>query len=259
MKRVGGWALSGCLVCTMAGPGVAQQPTFERTGPSLAIYLGGAAYSDFQRRQSVVPDGGSISGEEAVERRLAAESSATFGAAASYWADRNWGLRLHLSYAPSRFEVKTDALSGDRPAIGTGPEAAGLGIWMYDADLLFGLPIRFRRFSPYVLLGGGAITYQVSQEESAVLPEEAAVDFEKGGSRTEVAGVVGIGALVPLRTPDLALSFELSDHIAGTPLRQLREEPAEGEAARDDASRTVKVTNNVRFVVGFVFGFGKGR
>ena len=225
-------------------------------GWSLGIFGGAAAFSDMQRGSIRVED-------REMARRVGAETSTTMGAYLAFWPSPNWGLRAHGTYAPSRFETIMN--QGDAEVAGVpqtsaeGQRLAGLSIVSADLQFLFRLPTIKNRVMPYGILGAGIARYSVKSGEEPV-PDEAAGVFEDG-EKVRPAGVLGLGAMLPMRNRSFRLHFELTNQLAATPL-----EGGEGHsvltddgmivvAPRDTPSgeRRVSVMNNVRFVVGVSF------
>ena len=222
----------------VAAPVSAQNSIQPPQGWSLADFGGGSAYTDFQRGtvQTVTasPSGGLQQYEFA--RRVGAETAGAFAAAVSYWPSNNWGVRLFTSYSPSRFETM---VPHDAPALVERLDASGevaladLMITSYEVHGTIRLPTIRNKVMPYGVVGVGVVRYS---PEEGLLPEEAQSDFATG-SRVMPAVRLGLGASLPMRPAGLGLNFELTDQIAGTPVR------AEGD-------RNVSLTNAVTFMVG---------
>lgn len=222
----------------VVAPVRAQSTIQPPQGWSVAIFGGGSAYTDFHRGTvqtvSESPTGGLQETEFA--RRVGAKTAGAFAGAIAYWPSHTWGLRLFASYSPSRFEAvvpqEAIALVATRQASEPGPLAA-LAITSYEAQGVIRLPTIRKRLMPYGLVGLGVVRYAA---EGGPLPDEARPDFA-AGSRVKPAVRFGIGVRLPMRPAGLGLNFELTDQIAGTPMRT-------------DGGRTVSVTNAVSFMVG---------
>jgi hypothetical protein len=253
---------SVCVVVALcaAAPGLqAQGPQEEwyRAGTwMLSAALGGAAFSDFQRSTATAaqPD----PGLGTFERRVSARTTVTAGGAITYWILDGWGLRAGVSFAPSAFAVWNDARAQrvlDELADWEREPSARLGVWFADAAALFRLPIRLGTVTPYGLVGGGLVEYRASGPGE--VPPEARARFADGPSRS-AALVFGAGAVVPLQQRRVLLSFELTNHVARSPLNddgrgewfeiggvdvQLGQDPRRG-------SDGIDLTNNVRLTVG---------
>lgn len=256
-----------CIIASFvvaAVPAIAEAQTgiTPPRGWSLGVSAGAAAFSDMQRGSVRVfrPTPTGIE-EREMARRVGAETSTSLAGYLAYWPSRNWGMRLHGSYSPSRFETvmqERDAEYAGMPSSSEeGERLAGLSIVSADMQLLFRLPTIKRRVMLYGILGGGAARYAVESGEEPV-PEEAEGDFE-GGVRVRPAGVLGLGAMLPMRNRAFRLHFELTNTISGTPLKggfQQAFVDAKGEEVafdpRDEPAgeRRVYVMNNVRFMVG---------
>lgn len=256
--------LAGSLAFALTSNAGAQTGIRPPQGWSLGIAGGAAAFSDMQRgTMRVVRPGGSGSEERELARRVGAETSTTLGAYISFWPSRNWGLRAHASWAPSRFETvmkEGDAEFAGVPMTSAESQAlAELNIVSTDLQLLFRLPTIKNRVMLYGILGGGLARYSVQSGDEPV-PPEAEGDFE-GGVKVRPAGSFGLGAMLPLRNRALRMHFELTNHMSATPL-----EGGDGETIvtddgtiellpRDEPAgeRRVTVVSGVRFVVGLSF------
>lgn len=255
----------------VAVPATARSQTGIRPpqGWSLGISGGAAAFSDMQRGSVRVfrptPQGME---EREMARRVGAETSTTIGGYLAYWPSRNWGMRLHGSFAPSRFETMMQEADAEYAGIPSssdeGERLAGLSIVSADLQLLFRLPTIKDRVMLYGIVGGGAARYAVQNGEDPV-PEEAEGDFE-GGVRVRPAGVLGLGAMLPFRNRAFRLHFELTNTIAATPLKggyrqafvasggeELEFDPRDEPAGE----RRVYVMNGVRFTIGASFSPNK--
>lgn len=172
----------------------------------LTGFSGGAAHSALQRT---------------LARRLAPATAAAFGAAAGYWVNPVWGVRLQAGFIPTRFEVtisprQAAELSADSLALPI-DRFSHLHIWSGDVQLAFRVPVTpGGRVAPYGFVGGGLIRYVALDNEP--LPPEAVATF-RGQRPTEASGVFGIGALVPMQRAGLLLNFELADRLVRTPVR----------------------------------------
>ncbi len=212
---------------------------------SLTVMGGGVAFSDFRRESEWIDT------DQAFERRISASTSVLAAGAVTYWLGRRWGVRLHASYAPSRFEVRSAesyTMVEEQREQGE-PSLSRLDVWMYDADVLFRLPLSVGRVQPYGLVGAGGVEYQLRTSDGEVVPEEVDLAFS-GGRKRRFAGVVGVGALVPLERHRLLLNFELTNHVTRTPLY----EDALPDLALDPESEhridEVGYTSSVRLMLG---------
>lgn len=238
-------------------PRVSAEQWFGAGTFMLTVEVGGAAFTDFDRTEAR-PVGEGIE-LEAFHRRISARTAGSVGAWMSYWIGNGWGVRAGASYVPSSFTVWNDE-SAQRALDGIAPEReepsfASLGIWMAHASAVFRFPRSFGRVVPYGILGGGVIRYKASDD--APVPPEARARFADGEWQTEAA-VFGIGAAIPLQRRDLLMTFELTNHLARTPLSG-RSEPEtfdmagipmqliEADASGDDG---VGMTSHLRLALG---------
>jgi hypothetical protein len=220
------------MVAALAGPASAQRPSadrhFDAKVLTLSAWVGGAAYTDFRQGEARIA--GSRSPGDS-DRRLSAETSVAFSAAAAYWPSSWWGVRVHGSYSPTRFElVPADT---DEPALvptSGAQRLARLDVWLYDVDILFRAPVVLGRVAPYGVIGAGRVNYRALASAGEV-PAEAVTAFS-AGTRAAWAGIVGLGAMIPLDNRDLMLSFEVTDHITRTPIDGL----ATGSRSAADAT-----------------------
>jgi hypothetical protein len=201
-------------------------------GLTLTGLVGGAANTDLQR--VTTRDATTV----APLRRITADTSPAIAGAIGYWPSRHWGFRLHGSFAPTQLEVR-DAGDADDGQDGVLSESAQL--WTADLALMIRAPVTpGGRLVPYLLIGGGVIGF--SADRPGQFAAETGQDVG-GGSSIEPAGMIGVGAHVPLQRGGLALTFELTDHIFTTPIR----DPVIGATATGDA---VDVTNHFRLLTG---------
>jgi hypothetical protein len=256
------------LLCLAANaPAAAQTGIRPPQGWSLGISGGAAAFSDMQRGSIRVlrPVGTSVE-ERELARRVGAETASSLGAYLAFWPSRNWGLRLHASYAPSRFETvmsEADAEYAGMPETNGDERLAGLSIISTDLQALFRLPTVKDRVMLYGILGGGVARYSVNEGNEPV-PPEAEGDFERG-VKIRPAAVIGLGAMLPFRNRAFRMHFELTNHVGVTPLaggdRQFRsnEQGTVEIDPRNEPSgeRRVTFTNSVRFMVGVSFSARK--
>jgi len=222
----------------------------------FTVEVGGAAFTDFQRGQAMPVSTNSELGD--FQRRISARTSATVGLWTSYWISDGVGIRAGGAFVPSAFRVWNEESAQRIIDERSGQETrsyAGLGIWMGEASVVFRFPASFGRVTPYALIGGGVVHYD--SRKDAELPPEARRQFAEG-AWSGAAGVVGIGAAIPLQRRNFLLSFELTDHITRTPL----DDRGRGEQFElggvplvidpDPGSGTdgVGLTNNLRLVLG---------
>ena len=207
---------------------------------------GAAAFSDMQRGNARVFRATSAGMEtRALGRRIGAETSTTMGAYLSFWPNRNWGIRVYGTYAPTRFQTIMRETHAD--LLNPAPDSirlARLDVTTADLQILFRLPTIKNRVMLYGIAGGGVARYQTRGADEDPIPEEAAADLG-GGPRTHPGGVFGLGAMLPFRNRAFRLHFELTDHITETPI-------GTPEDASDGAD-PVTLTNSVRFMVGASF------
>ncbi|MGH7445798.1 MAG: hypothetical protein ACREKM_13020 [Longimicrobiales bacterium] len=212
---------------------------------SLSLFGGGIAFSDFRREAEP------IASDQPLERRLSARTSVLGAGALTYWLSSRWGIRLHASYAPSRFELKTADSGTLREDVRTdaAPPLSRVDVWMYDADVVFRIPLGVGRVEPYGILGAGAVDYRLRTAEGEMVPESVAIAFE-GNRQRMLAGVIGLGALVPLERHRLLLNFELTNHLGQTPLNEDALSTVAFDPESEQRVDNVGYTSNVRLMLG---------
>ena len=220
------------MVAGVAGePTAAQQkPDTQMGGFMLTGLVGGAANTDLQR---VAVRG--AAGPTPV-RRVTADTSPVVAGAVGYWPSRHWGILVHGSFAPTQLEVRGQGGNGLRDA----PFAQSAAwLWTTDAAFMIRAPVTpSGRIVPYLLVGGGVIGLRADRAEPVA--EAAGEDLESHS--IEPTGLLGLGAHVPLRRRSLALTFELTDHVFMTPIR----DPVIGT----DPAEQVGVSHHIRLLTG---------
>lgn len=252
------------LVVLVAPAAVAQTGIRAPQGWTLGIMGGAAAFSDMQRGTvRVIRTTDSGVEQRELARRVGAETSTSLAAWISYWPSRNWGLRVHGTWAPTRFETlmkESEAEYAGMPQSSEEePKLAALSVMTGDLQFLFRLPTIKDRVMPYGILGGGMTRYTV-QSGADPVPQEAEGEFE-GGTKVRPAGIVGVGAMLPFRNRAFRLHFELTNHITRTPLHgglQQAEETPLGTIEFDPQNQPsgesrVKLTNSARFMIGMSY------
>jgi hypothetical protein len=226
-------------VLLAAAPAAAQNGVQPPTGWSLGIFVGGAAFTDFQRAD-VRSIGVTASGapfDVQYPQRLGAETTGTLAGTLAFWPTRNWGLRFRGAYAPTRFETEipqSDAELMGAPGTET-RQLAALQISSYEGQLLFRMPTIHNRIMPYAILGSGVIRYVPAGQ--GAIPPEAEGDFDRGGRR-QAEVTLGLGAMLGLQKHGWGLHFELIDQISRSPVT--------GGSNIDE----VRLMNSVAFMVG---------
>jgi hypothetical protein len=242
----------GCSCFWLAGSAGAQTPAERLLQPgvlSIGVAGGGAAFSDFQRGQATA-------GAEEFDRRISAQTTVAVSGNITYWISRYWGVRAHASFSPSRFVLNEADHSSGR--ISANANLARLGIFMADADVLFRVPLVWGRVAPYGIVGAGAVVYHADPGSTEPIPAEAEGSF-RSNTRRQFAGVFGVGAMIPLERNSFHLTFEVTNHLTGSPVDvpmtgmtedgRLLLDP-DGWGNEDDGAG---LTSNVRLLVGIAF------
>jgi hypothetical protein len=244
------------LTCSTATAQARADSYLAKGSLMLTVEVGGAAFTDFQRGQAapVAP----TSELSDFERRVSARTSATVGAWMSYWVTSGVGVRVGGAWVPSAFRVWNEESAQQVIDARSGLETrsyAGLGVYMGEAAAVFRFPTDLGRVTPYAIIGAGIVHY--AARDDAELPPEARRQFATG-KWSGAAALVGLGAAIPLQRRDILLSFELTDHIARTPLddRGAGEQFELGDMSFQldpdphTGSDGVGLTNNLRLVLG---------
>jgi hypothetical protein len=256
-----GLALLAFTVCTAGAqqPRPSAEPWFRGGTWMFSLGAGGAAFTDFQRGTARRIPGDATAPElRDFRRRLSARTTATGGGSATYWAADTWGVRGSIAYAPSAFSVWNEGpaqrvlderMGGDRAIY------AALDVWLAAGAAVFRLPVSAGRVVPFGIAGAGLVSYAVRGAEA--LPPEARQRFAAGAWRAPAA-VVGLGAVIPLERENLLLSFELTNHIAPTPLNdagrgqtfELSGITLQLEPDRTRGGDGISITGNLRLALG---------
>ena len=231
----------------------------ERGAITVSLLAGGSA---FTRLQTVtVENGGSFPGS------LALSTTTALGGEGTYWL-RDWlGLRVQASYAPGEFQLRMSE-EGRDSLLGAdaGPSDlrfSDIAIYTYDARAVVALPFTVQPARLTGMLGVGGATFVADDKDAGGL--DAAM--EGASTRTRLSGVIGLGLRIPLRSGRVALSFELTDHVARSPVPandgrillrtdRLRVVNDAHPASPDDSAYYL---HDVSFFGGLVFRLREGR
>jgi hypothetical protein len=265
--KFGSLTLAAVLLSSMASasPANAQHNPLTRMGGLVvSVFAGGAAYTDLQRSAARVELSSEAGPPASAEftRRLSPQTSPALALTAGYWFTPYWGIRGHVGMAPSRFGVvvsEREAALLPVDSLLLGPSHfAPVTIWTADVQVLIRAPFTPRgRVAPYGIVGAGVIRYDAGS--SAPLPPEAEPAFAQKDVPTKAAIMIGAGAIVPLQRHNLALNFELTDHIARTPVERTPSRMlSQGSAIRvvtselndQSVAGRVRTTSHVRLLVG---------
>lgn len=224
---------------------VSAERFFGPRALSISLFGGGIAFSDFRRESAPV------SGDVPLERRLSASTSFIAAGTVTYWMNGRWGIRAHASYSPSRIEMRRYGMpdAERRTLAAEDVPLSGLDVWMYDADVLFRLRLPLGRVHPYGIAGVGALDYKLRTADGEVVPEAVSRAFQDE-QQWRFAGVLGVGAVVPLERYRLLLNFELTNHIARTPLSESPLIADARDPESDDRLDEVGYTSNLRLMLG---------
>jgi hypothetical protein len=215
----------------------------------IGFSAGGTAFTDFQR-------GEARSGGRDFDRRLSAQPTIAIAGTFTYWVSSGLGFRAHASYAPSRFVIEQPDEASAAESVGTEARPlAPLTVLIADLSVIFRAPVAFGRVVPYGIAGAGVIDYRADPGQSSPLPAEAREAFANDNLR-RFAGVLGVGAVIPLQQRDFFLTVELTDHFTRSPVADAAVGPF--EVASDmvidpdghGSGDTAGLTNTFRVLVG---------
>jgi hypothetical protein len=181
--------------------------------------------------------------EQVLVRDLRIEPDTAFGATVTYWRAK-YGARAQVGWSRGSMVIGGAPLGADS-SNGIDISSADVNTWMYDVRGAIGLVDYSpgRKVWPYVFVGLGGITYDLSRtlspplltfiERAPTLPEGSSdiIVFDDDGREfllaidelnleTVLALNFGVGAdlRIPLGAAGLGLRLELSDHVARSPL-----------------------------------------
>ena len=214
--------------------------------------------------------------EQLLVRDVRVKPGSVFGGSATYWRGR-YGFRAHGSFSDSTLTL------GDSFQPADGSLSVDVDTWMYDVRGAVGLieyaPTRLAW--PYVFVGLGGITYNLSQTVSPpllsfverppagggaqdrLIIEDAGRQFvvavDELGLETVFALNFGVGTdfRIPVGAGGVGLRLELTDHVAPSPLRlRIRELGTSGGLNTADAV-DFGVVHHLRLAAGVVLQFGR--
>jgi hypothetical protein len=206
--------------------------------------------------------------EQVLARDIRVEPGNSFGAAVTYWESR-YGFRVQAARSKSSL------------AIGLSESVVDLDTWLYDVRGAVGLvdyqPTRW--VWPYVFAGAGGISYDISRGVSAPIGtfiKEAppVVDqrvIVSAGDRQFVIGVdelkfetvfavnfgIGTDFRIPLGPAGVGVRFEVSDHVAGSPLRLSIHELSRVGGLPSNGAVRFGAVHHLRADVGLVVQLGR--
>jgi hypothetical protein len=221
--------------------------------------------------------------EQVLVRDLRVDPDREFGAAATYWRGR-YGFRVQGGYSSSAV-----AIGGPVPGASefSAPDeliSIDVDTWMYDVRGAIGLieytPQRWAW--PYAFFGFGGITYDLAQRVSpplltfiersrtrpdgsrdVVIVEDDGREFllaiDELGTETVFAVNFGVGTdfRIPLGAAGVGLRFEVSDHVAASPVGLRISELRRSGLISNDAGVTFGPVHHLRAAVGFVVQVGR--
>lgn len=244
---------------------------FEPLNLAGSVVLGGAlmrlttgAFHSQLVEASKLDDQGATTETATFVRRLAGGASLGPVVSLTGWLSETWGVRLEASASwPAVRPVYGEGGQDFLDAGGGSAEVDGrLSSLEATGAVLFRLPVEHPFYTPYALMGLGVRRYDPGHE---TLPAGADSAFA-GGARTAVAGVVGIGAYVPVRE-NVFLQVEALRRVTPTPIgNHVTGMVFEGDSLRvvfldpaDAGDTTIDTIAGWRFSVGLSFLIPFGR
>lgn len=219
--------------------------------------------------------------EQVLSRDLRVEPDKEFTAAATYWRGR-YGARVQGGFSRSSLTISTAPGTG-QPAAPGGPTSVNLDTWLYDLRGAIGFVdyAPTRRVWPYGFVGLGGITYDLNQ----TVPPSLLTFIERGPVRSDtrtntiiltdgrellitadqlkvetvfaINFGVGTDVRVPLGGAGVGVRFEVSDHVAPSPVGlHVREISTVGALIGDTGVRFAAV-HHLSATVGFVLQIGR--
>jgi len=211
VRRTRASLAAAVLIAAAASPLHAQEVTPKQGDFTVLMFGGGSAYTRLQN--VTVAD---TMRADSFPARLALSTTTTVGLGGSFWF-RDWlALRVTVSYAPTHFTLRME--EADRDSL-LGPDAGTALLRFSDASVYtfattaeFAMPSAGKRVAPYLLMGAGAVTFTVDDQEGSTLADEV------GSGRTDLAAMLGAGMRVRLQGNRVSLAFELTDHFTRSPV-----------------------------------------
>lgn len=210
-------ALAAALLLAWTPAEAQESPTpggGRRVAITATVHAGGIAFTRFQNVTVEAP----AAPEPSYPASIAASTAASLGADLTVWFAPWLGARLHFVYAPSSFELRlaeedrTEVLGED--ADYQGLDYSDLSLFSMTVSAVLALPIASTHVAPYALFGAGGSILSADARGAQGLDSA----FQGQGISIRAIGVAGIGLKIPLEEAGISLSFELTDHVAISPI-----------------------------------------
>jgi hypothetical protein len=277
------------VLLLLASPAAAQDWSMPWSDPrdrpprvDVSISAGMLMPSDWSTTTllgSISPVSGVL--EQVLVRDLRLEPDVLYGGALTYWRDRA-GLRVQAGFSRSRLLTGNSTAPDGSSSVGGDMLVADVNTWLYDARAMIGIvPYSpSRRAVPYVFIGGGGITYDLSRtvtpplftfvQGGASTPTGSLVVRDANGTQflvsvnelkleTEFAFNFGIGTdlRIPTGGSALGVRVEVADHVARSPV-ELNIRALDAAGGLTSASAVdFGLTHNLSAMAGLVFQFGR--
>lgn len=290
MRSIMSRILVPALLLFAANPAAAQRDLWtEYDGPRrFEVAAGGSVFlstdwSDLILLESFGPGG---THRQVLLREFAMAPEFGGHGSVTYWKGR-YGFRVQGGFVRSCLATGNRCDGSTTPVqTGLAPTEIQMDTWVYGVQGIVGLieHTRGQWFRPYLIVGGGGVTYDLDQPLSVVLPgplsSTGPVRFDNGGETVVFAGdpgtfllsmdevsletrfAVNLGVGTDFRLPvgpgGLALRLELSDHITQTPL-SLRVARLDGgffDHGIDEVEFNSRAVHNWKVSAGLAFEFG---
>lgn len=218
--------------------------------------------------------------EQVVVRDLRVKPDVMYGGALTYWRDRA-GLRVQAGFSRSHLVTGNTAPGDGTSTIGGDMVLANVNTWLYDARAMIGIVpyAPSRRAVPYLFLGGGGITYDLSRtvtpplftfiQEHVSTPTGNLVVHDNGSQfvlsvnelsiETRLAFNFGVGTdlRIPMGASALGLRIELADYVSHSPVELRISGMDRAGNLGSDTTVDFGLTHNLSAMAGLVFQFGR--
>ncbi len=260
-----GWGVGrvvalGLLVFGLRAPVLAQGiPVAEPCRMYVVPFVGGVWFGDLGEVSGrLLPPNGDLGDppERITNLTLGAQAARLAGVTAGMAATRSLEIRFSAAFATTEFDLSgVTAADGDVEAFGTLGGLSSLDVISLRVDVLWRLIERGHPVSPYVVVGGGTVIYDLGDPADFFnLEPLTGIRLFPQTSKTSVvpAGVVGLGMDVPL-SGRVGLRFEIADALSANGLESSDFEMSPrfvGLATAEDVAHNFLITVGVAVVLG---------
>ncbi len=262
-----GWGVGrvvalGLLVFGLRAPVLAQgTPVAEPGRMYLVPFVGRVWFGDLGEVSGrLVPPNGDLGDppERIINLTLGAQAARLAGVAAGIKATRSLEIRISAAFATTEFDLSgVTAGDGDVEAFDTLGGLSSLDVISLRFDVLWRLIERGHPMSPYVVVGGGAVIYDMGDPADFFnLEPLTGIRLFPQTSRTSVvpAVVVALGMDVPL-SGRVGLRFEIAEVLSANWVESSDFEMSPRFVGLTKAKR---MAHNSLVTVGFAVALGGG-